>query len=51
MVHVPVLSSAAKMPFPGATIFWAVSTNSFLCSGVRPVAVILIGLNESSLQG
>lgn len=32
---VPVDSSAARMPFPGATILWAISCSSFFCSGVN----------------
>lgn len=29
----PVDSSAARIPFPGATILWAMSESSFFCSG------------------
>lgn len=32
--HIPVDSSAARMPFPGATILWAMSCSSFFCSEV-----------------
>lgn len=32
--HIPVDSSAARMPFPGATILRAMSCSSFFCSGV-----------------
>lgn len=32
--HIPVDSSAARMPLPGATILWAMSCSSFFCSGV-----------------
>lgn len=31
----PVDSSAARIPLPGATILWAISLSSFFCSGVR----------------
>lgn len=31
----PVDSSAARMPFPGATILWAISCSSFFCLGVK----------------
>lgn len=31
----PVDSSAARIPLPVATIFWAISLSSFFCSGVR----------------
>lgn len=34
VTHIPVDSSAARMPFPGATILWAMSCSSFFCSGV-----------------
>lgn len=32
---VPVDSSAARIPLPAATIFWALSLSSFFCSVVR----------------
>lgn len=32
---VPVDSSAARMPFPAATILWAISLSSFFCSALR----------------
>lgn len=34
-VIIPVDSSAARMPFPAATIFWAISLSSFFCSVLR----------------
>lgn len=33
--NIPVDSSAARIPLPGATIFWAMSLSSFFCSGLR----------------
>lgn len=33
--HLPTDSSAARIPFPLATMRWAISESSFLCSGVR----------------
>lgn len=34
-LHSPTDSSAARMPFPLATIRWAMSESSFFCSVVR----------------
>lgn len=34
-MNLPVLSSAAKMPFPGATIAFAMSRSSFFCWSVK----------------
>lgn len=48
--HSPTDSSAARIPFPLATMRWAISESSFFCSGVRAGNrwAMVTGLEESA---